>query len=338
MTQTEETQPHYQSKLGESGDRLEAWAAKIDASDDACVRELLDALLSDEDLHAWAEVDIDRCLPVASEKPSQRGIVINGLSLARNVLVFVPIVLAWLGIRSATNGHGKYLARSGSDKSVMFLEYWTDPARGFDRLQNVALMVAIVVGVIIVTTIAIAILEESASRDWIRQKQETERERAYIVLYLRLVLAPRRKVDVQNIEASLTAAIDNFKYSSNQLRDSTTQLGEIFESTEALGPQLERTTERMNDIVVLMQRELSGSITILTGQIRALGAELTGIDSKLGSSLDQRIERVVTMTSGVVKDLDLLGKKLNQICLAAEGSVSRMVALVEPSQYGGRGT
>ena len=87
-----------------------------------------------------------------------------------------------------------------------------------------------------------------------QERLTNERKRAHIIVKLRLVLTPRRKVDVQNVEASLTAAIEDFRFSSNQLRESTAQLHEIFESTDSLGPQLERSTQKMNEIVAMMQK------------------------------------------------------------------------------------
>ena len=148
-----------------------------------------------------------------------------------------------------------------------------------------------------------------------------------MIVKLRLVLNPRRKIDVQNVEASLTAAIEDFRHSSNQLRESTGQLHEIFESTESLGPQLERSTQKMNEIIVMMQKDLTGSILSLTSQVQSLGSELTGIDSKLGRSLEERIENVVSMTSGLTRNFDVLAGRLEQVCLAAEASAARLTTL-----------
>ena len=154
-----------------------------------------------------------------------------------------------------------------------------------------------------------------------------------IIVKLRLVLTPRRKVDVQNVEASLTAAIEDFRFSSNQLRESTAQLHEIFESTDSLGPQLERSTQKMNEIVAMMQKDLSGSILGLTSQVQSLGNELTGIDSKLGRSLEERIEHVVNMTSGLSRDFDVLAGRLEQVCRAAEASAARLATMTGVPSY-----
>jgi DNA repair ATPase RecN len=242
------------------------------------------------------------------------------------VLVFLPIVLAWLSIRQVTSSYRRYSARN-PEQAVDFLSFWSNPSRGIEQLQTVALLIAVIVAAVIAITVFLGSLEASAQARVAEEQLRRERERANIIVKLRLVLTPRRKVDVQSVEASLTAAIEDFRYSSNQLRESTAQLHEIFESTESLGPQLERSTQKMNEIISMMQKDLSGSILGLTSQVQSLGSELTGIDSKLGRSLEERIENVVNMTSGLTRNFDVLAGRLDQVCRAAEASAARLAAM-----------
>ena len=89
----------------------------------------------------------------------------------------------------------------------------------------------------------------------------------------------------------------------------------------------------MNEIVAMMQKDLSGSILGLTSQVQSLGNELTGIDSKLGRSLEERIEHVVNMTSGLSRDFDVLAGRLEQVCRAAEASAARLATRTGVPSY-----
>ena len=313
-------------------DDLEAWADSIDAEDDPSVQHLVGALRSDDDLTVWAEVDLDTCLPQGAKPSPPKEAWRRRLTVLRNILVFLPIAFAWLSIRSVTSSYRRYAANN-PEAPVDFLSYWSSPSRGIEQLQAVALAITFVVAAIIVVTVLIAATDVSSSKAAARELASRERERSHLLLKLRLALAPRRKVDLDNVEASLTSAIEDFRRSSNLLRESTAQLHEIFDSTEALGPQLERSTQQMNDIVSMMQRDLSGSIAELTGQVRSLGHELSEIDSKLGQSLEQRVEHVVSLTSGLSRDFDTLGERLKQTCLAAEASASRLAAMTGGLAY-----
>ena len=314
------------SALTTTATALEEWAAGVDAGEDPSVQQLIQALRTEADLNVWAEMDLDACLPRGTKVEAPRAPLRRRLETARNALVFLPIVLAWLSIRSVTNSYQRYSSRN-PEQAVDFLSFWSSPSRGFEQLQTVALLIALIVAIVISITVFLGTLEVSG-RGYIEEEQlRRERERAHVIVKLRLVLNPRRKIDVQNVEASLTAAIEDFRHSSNQLRESTGQLHEIFESTESLGPQLERSTQKMNEIIVMMQKDLSGSILSLTSQVQSLGSELTGIDSKLGRSLEERIENVVSMTNGLTRNFDVLAGRLEQVCLAAEASAARLTTL-----------
>jgi hypothetical protein len=314
------------SSLVKMASELEEWATEVQASDDPSVQQLAEALRTETDLPVWAEMDLEACLPRAGKAETSRAALRRGLSTARSVLVFLPIVLAWLSIRQVTSSYRRYSARN-PEQAVDFLSFWSNPSRGIEQLQTVALLIAVIVAAVIAITVFLGSLEASAQARVAEEQLRRERERANIIVKLRLVLTPRRKVDVQSVEASLTAAIEDFRYSSNQLRESTAQLHEIFESTESLGPQLERSTQKMNEIISMMQKDLSGSILGLTSQVQSLGSELTGIDSKLGRSLEERIENVVNMTSGLTRNFDVLAGRLDQVCRAAEASAARLAAM-----------
>ena len=320
------------SALAKVANELEAWAKGAEVSKDPSVQRLTQALRTESDLNVWAEMDLDACLPTAGNADAPKAALRRGLSTSRNVLVFVPIVLAWLSIRHVTGSYRRY-SRRNPEQAVDFLSFWSSPSRGVEQLQTVALLIALIVALVIAITISLGFLEESDRKHVAQERLTNERKRAHIIVKLRLVLTPRRKVDVQNVEASLTAAIEDFRFSSNQLRESTAQLHEIFESTDSLGPQLERSTQKMNEIVAMMQKDLSGSILGLTSQVQSLGNELTGIDSKLGRSLEERIEHVVNMTSGLSRDFDVLAGRLEQVCRAAEASAARLATMTGVPSY-----
>ena len=205
------------SALTTTATALEEWAAGVDADEDPSVQQLIQALRTEADLNVWAEMDLDACLPRGTRLKlrGHRFVVVS--ETARNALVFLPIVLAWLSIRSVTNSYQRYSSRN-PEQAVDFLSFWSSPSRGFEQLQTVALLIALIVAIVISITVFLGTLEVSG-RGYIEEEQlRRERERAHVIVKLRLVLNPRRKIDVQNVEASLTAAIEDFRHSSNQLR------------------------------------------------------------------------------------------------------------------------
>ena len=279
------------SALTTTATALEEWAAGVDADEDPSVQQLIQALRTEADLNVWAEMDLDACLPRGTKVEAPRAPLRRRLETARNALVFLPIVLAWLSIRSVTNSYQRYSSRN-PEQAVDFLSFWSSPSRGFEQLQTVALLIALIVAIVISITVFLGTLEVSG-RGYIEggTTEEHERERAHVIVKLRLVLNPRRKIDVQNVEASLTAAIEDFRPPQISCASRLANCTRSSESTESLGPQLERSTQKMNEIIVMMQKDLTGSILSLTSQVQSLGSELTGIDSKLGRSLEERIEK-----------------------------------------------
>ena len=104
---------------------MNEWATKWNVADDPYVAGLNAAVARRDNMTMWASLDPTDMLPtpeIQSGRLLSR--IARVLTVARNVLVFVPVALTWWAIQHATDAFGNWA--KGRNEDVNFLQFWQD--------------------------------------------------------------------------------------------------------------------------------------------------------------------------------------------------------------------
>ena len=196
---------------------IEKWAAESGLSEDVFLVRLLDDLRAKKDLAKWASIDALDYLPHAlNHAPGKRHRFIERLILVRNVLVFVPVALTWLGIFQATRAFSAYTSENGSSV-VNFLDFWQN---GYGylptewRIGTIAYTDALIIFVIIALTLFTGTRAAKLAHEREVAEAKQDSERALIAAVINMCLLDRKKITPATIAQSLNASIDRLTRSS----------------------------------------------------------------------------------------------------------------------------
>jgi hypothetical protein len=213
--------------------------------------------------------------------------------LVRNVAIFVPVALTWLGIRRATQAFGEYAgAETGAaTEQLNFLQFWQagGPQGGPTylpaewRIQNIALMAALLILSIVALTLAGSALQAAARRRQERELGEIERDRVAIAIELVAAMPSARDADPETISEGVAASVDALVAASDSIAESARCLEQTAVGLGSVAPHvdlLNRQLERMND---RLGGDLSQSVDTLGRSVAALGAT---VDKDMAGALD----------------------------------------------------
>ena len=196
---------------------IEKWAAKSGLTEDVFLLRLLGDLREKKDLAKWASIDALDYLPhVLNHAPGKKKRFIERLILIRNVLVFVPVALTWLGIFQATRAFSAYTSENGS-LVVNFLDFWQDgygylPAEW--RIGTIAYTDALIIFVIIALTLFTGTQGANLAHKRELAEANQDSERALIAATINMYLLDKKKITPASIAQSLNASIDRLTRSS----------------------------------------------------------------------------------------------------------------------------
>ncbi|MFI7046921.1 hypothetical protein ACWDUI_18415 [Streptosporangium sandarakinum] len=234
-------------------------------------------------------------LPGSPEaKPSSRGSGFRRwVPILSHVLVFLPIVVTWLGLKMATDAYGQTLKADGVEAARHpFLEMWQQGFGGrlaeFWEFDNVALLTLAAIGVLVVVTVADHRLRNGEEDAADRRERDLDRELAVLRGRLRnaltrasLTLGQVRLASPARFTAELTKAAAQINRVGNTTRRAQTEL------VDALTRALE-ATQKATDALMAGAADVQGSIG-------SLDRHLTGINAAcidLATAVD-RISSVV---------------------------------------------
>lgn len=178
---------------------------------------LADDLTHSRRLDRWAELDLvhayvrPESVTMADTRPSARR---DGLlEAALGVLVFIPLLITWFGLRDAVRAYGELAKDDREEATRPFLQLWQSGFGGhlspLGRFENVALTAVVLIALLVLLSVVHARVRWRADKE--EAEQETERERllarlASVLTRLQLLLAPHRSASPKQFAAELTKA------------------------------------------------------------------------------------------------------------------------------------
>lgn len=261
------------------------WAASNKLGNDPYVAGLLNAVEQRQDLTMWAALDPLELLPHASvRKGSFLTRLARVLIFLRNVLVFVPVAITWMGIKEATEKFGAYAALENaatSGKELNFLLFWQSggPDRTLApvwRIQHIALVDAILIAGIVLLTLFSGAMEARATRLERRQEARVESERIDIALGIKTALHGNRQATPESITQSLAESLADLLGGARLMNNAALRMETLSVGLETIGPKFAELNQRLDVLSHNLSNDLLGSVDRLRSSVVQLGTTVDG--------------------------------------------------------------
>ena len=206
---------------------LNTWASSSRATNDPYVKALVKSLETFEDIEAIAEINPLDYLPHYENASSTRKVkTINILTIFRNVLVFAPVALTWLGVSKATTGFAQY-TKANPDAVVNFLDFWQN---GYGvlaeewKIGQIAILDFYLIAIVIVLTLITALMTERHQRDEMVRVAKLDQKRIDLGIKLHTYLFAHRKVTAETVNARVATAVRNLAATSKSMAQASKEL------------------------------------------------------------------------------------------------------------------
>lgn len=168
-------------------------------------------------LDRWAEVDLVdayvRPESVLTPPTGQAGRHDGRLEAALGILVFIPLLVTWFGLREAVRAYGELSKVDPKESTRPFLQLWQSGFGGhlsaLGRFENVALMAVLLIALLVLLSVWHARVRARTDREETEQRSERERllaELASVLTRTQMALAPHRSASPRQFTSELTKA------------------------------------------------------------------------------------------------------------------------------------
>ncbi|ETK36596.1 methyl-accepting chemotaxis protein [Microbispora sp. ATCC PTA-5024] len=311
------------------------------------LRELAEAVVTPDQAERWCEVDLFAAFPPAESVRSVASVTSIGqkalkiVDVVQPVLVFLPIVTTWFGLKTATTAYGETLTAEGVEAARRpFLEMWQ---QGFDgrlsgwlRFDRVAFMTLGVIGVLIVVTLGERLLRRTIEQ---RAEEEADALRSRLLAALTratLLLGQVRLASPARFQAELTKSASELNKVGRTMSKVHTQVVEELEKAlEATGQATDALTAgvaQVRDSIDTLDKHMSAVTSAAETLLQSVERTAYAIDS-VGEKTDEAVDRVgdrlgtviLDSTTGVRNSLDELATLTGQAVRDMTASTGQVV-------------
>jgi len=260
-------------------------------------REILEQLHSDisanRKMNEWGSFPLDDLLrpPMRDFATLGTAKVANFVTVLRNLLLFVPVMVTWYAIEQASKS---YVKVSGSGQT--FLQSWNEITWS---LQRVAFTDALIIAILITLTLASHLLDARAE-DYARSLDEKSDARfRTMMVKVGLYLHGFRQITPSALKGGLADAVNQLKAATDEMKDAAVGMNVVADkaagtlsefaamSAKEFAPAAERLTVLvstletaasshvdMGDLVKVFQAQLSGTIGSLEGSLQSMTRDI----------------------------------------------------------------
>lgn len=255
----------------------------------------------------WAGVNYERIIPFRAVVSQS----VRLMSIARNALVFLPIVVTWVALERAASS---WTNPTGQN----FLEHW-QKMDGIFALRNVAWFDAAVIGILVVLTIVTGALEESNSG-----RLALERQYQGLMIALERDLSGYRYLSLQDI--------------NNAAADTLTSLQGSTHLVEGAAQAFADSAQQAHDAIVgandVVHRTFAPAVKRLDDTITALSAAAAvhkDMVTVVQTVQQDFATQMATLRQGVIDVLSSIDVRTSQIMQNVDGQVSSAAASLASS-------
>jgi hypothetical protein len=305
---------------------MNEWAAKWNVTEDPYVAGLNAAVTRRDNMTMWASLDPTDMLPtpeIQSGRLLSR--IARVLTVARNVLVFVPVALTWLAIQHATDAFGEWA--EGKDAEVNFLQFWQNGYGVLDnhyRIQNIAFIDFILIMLIVVATLVASLLESRAKSTVSVLEKVADRERLFVGLKIAEALQGNKTASPESITESLAFALNDLSQAARDVSLAAARMEVASVGVESLTPRVESLNKQVGELNQRFGKDVVGSVDSLVSSVSTLGVTLGGDMQKylldvvaglegLEELINKRGVSVEFGTKQLRDDVDALHKRIGDL-------------------------
>ncbi|GAA3080211.1 hypothetical protein ACFQ0X_10895 [Streptomyces rectiviolaceus] len=245
-------------------------------------------------LDRWAEVDLVdayvRPESVLTPPAGQAGRHDGRLEAALGILVFIPLLVTWFGLREAVRAYGELSKEDPKESTRPFLQLWQSGFGGhlsaLGRFENVALMAVLLIALLVLLSVWHARVKARTDREETEQQSERERllaELASVLTRTQMVLAPHRSASPQQFTSELTKAATQMRQLASKAETShkalTGTTTAVSRSIDALKAAADALTVEVPKLGVAASRIEQ---TLRDGRTAADKASVAGADAARG--------------------------------------------------------
>ncbi|MFG2498055.1 hypothetical protein ACGFSB_07515 [Streptomyces sp. NPDC048441] len=212
------------------------------------------------------------------------------LEAALGILVFIPLLVTWFGLREAVRAYGELSEEDPRESTRPFLQLWQSGFGGhlsaLGRFENVALMAVLLIALLVLLSVWHARVRARTEREETERQSEREQllaELASVLTRTQMVLAPHRSASPQQFAAELTKAATQMRdlasKSASSHRALTGTTTTVSKSIDALKAAADALTLEVPKLGVAASRIEQ---TLRDGRTAADKASVAGADAARG--------------------------------------------------------
>lgn len=208
-------------------DEIKEWSKRNKVDDDPYIISLISDLESVSDLDSWAALSPVDLLPTMSHHAGDKRLRIsNILTIARNILVFVPVALTWFAVGKATDGFEKY-TNENADAVSNFLQFWQNGYGILDSkwtIGHIAVLDAQIIAGVIALTMITAFLNQKHMQDQKIVLAKLDNERLSMGIKIHKYLHANKVVTAETVNVFVANSVKNLQATSKAMVQASKEL------------------------------------------------------------------------------------------------------------------
>jgi uncharacterized protein YukE len=304
-------------------------------------REILDRLHKDiranRKMNEWGSFPLDDLLrpPMRDFTTLSKAKWANGVTLLRNLFLFVPVLITWIAIDRAASAYDK-----SENVDATFLQVWSTLEHF--SLQRVALYDAAIIGLLIVLTAISHWLDGLAEKQARVLDESADARFRTMMVNVGLYLHGFRQITPSALKGGLADAVNQLKAATDEMKDAAVGMNVVADkaastlsefatmSAREFTPAAERlavlvgTLESaatahsdMGELVKVFQSQLSGTIGSLEGNLKSMTKDIVDKLNENARSLE-----VALVQAG--NKIDAIGTNLQGAAASTSAAMESM--------------
>ncbi|KRV48973.1 hypothetical protein AQ490_21875 [Wenjunlia vitaminophila] len=324
------------------------------------LRALADDLEADTRLSAWAEIELVETFarpesltaapPHRGARPGGPGALLDRLRSALRdqpardrvleatlgVLVFIPLLVTWFGLREAVRAYGELSRENPKEATRPFLQLWQTGFGGhlssIGRFENMALTTVLLITLLVLLSLVHARVRahvERAEADRHQQREHLLGRLASVLTRTQVTLAPHRNASPQQFAGELSKAASRLEALAARAEGSHKVLGVTASTVERATTALENAARALTAEVPKIQTGADRiEAAVRAGQAAATRA---GTDSAAAArGIADEVKAAGATVEGALKALataqQTLAAKSESVAQATERAAQALVA------------
>ncbi len=333
---------------------LQRMAQKVQNSDPGGHDRLLmlsEAVKNNTHADAWAYADVRTMIAPDSivecyrndRQTTKTDRAVAFMEGMRNALIFLPIIVTWLGISQATAKYNDLISKAVADRNVdlytqpflyLWQQHFNNTLPDYWTLSSIAATDVFILLFILIITFLAFILSHNSS---VRKDEDARLLRAHLnhaitgailTLHSRPQLTANDNLELvaRNLDSTVRHVIDQVQIASKQSADSLDRMAQ--DTTQRLDRMAQDTSNRFEK----MARELTGQFANASMQNRTQLDRIVQDITKQVEAGKEYLVQLGSLTSGVVKTASELQVTANILKTSNVSFINSVNKLVTPAE------